>query len=299
MVRRGFGRGRAVCSALAALLLAGSAMACGGSDDDAGTAASGSGDPSPEAGAAGGDEAWQAMVAAVEGVSTFRFAFEGVDGTVTMWHTDGRFSGEGEWAAGDWRMAGTDHVATSEQIQVGDQAWYRSPEPGQALDGAPWQEDLVRTDERDFLLEDLAASIEVIEQEEGALDVGFADRLGQALAVGDLVGAPEQKVDSADLEAMGSLPSDPGALTEILLQAEGGAETGRAGGLTTLAATVPGAGDLAEVLGQPLPAADLEVDVGADHLPVALRVAVGEGEGAFTLEATFAAWDEPLTIPTP
>jgi hypothetical protein len=74
---------------------------------------------------------------------------------------------------------------------------------------------------------------------------------------------------------------------------------GQAGGLTTPGITALAPDDVAAAFGRPIPDGEMEIDVGADDLPVALRLRVTGTSDAFEVEVRFSDWGAPVDIDVP
>jgi hypothetical protein len=240
---------------------------------------------------------------AVDEAGSFRFRFTGVDTTMAYWDgAERRFTGEGAWSADRWRLLTSDQNSSSETIRDGETIHDRRPEPGESLEQAPWESWEAWEDEpseRADVLSDMAGAMEQARTEDAGPDGHFLDQavdgLGVALAAGDYLDGSLERVDWGDLEVgIGDFPDDPAGFVEVL--GRGGSprllsEDG-SGGTTTLGLTLRAGDDAVAAFGAPIPDGDLEVDVGADHLPTALRLRVSGGDQSFQIEVTFSDWAE-------
>jgi hypothetical protein len=295
-------RGRGAWLVAAAVLVAGTAAAVwalsrGKAGDEAGSPVEVSGDPEAE-------RVLEAAQAAMTRASSFRFRFQGVDTTMAYWDgVERRFTGEGAWTNDRWRLVTRDQHDASETILDGDTMYARWPDPGEGLAQEPWEHwESWEYDPlpQDDVLAEMSAMLAEAEAEDGELDDGFVDQLAVALAAGLYLNGTVDRVDWADLEVeISDFPDDP---TSFLGVIERGGTTrllGQANGLTTLAITVRASEDVAAAFGRPIPDGELEVDVGADGLPVALRLRVAGTSDSFDLEVHFSDWGSPLDIEIP
>jgi hypothetical protein len=252
----------------------------GGATDDA--------DPDAEA-------ALEAVQAATRGASSFRFRFEGLE-------TTGRFSGEGEWTTAGWRLVNRGDSGVEETILDGDTLYARRPDEGEALASEPWENwgHWEGPIPRGEVLDEMSGMLELVEQEEGGLDDGFVDSLAVALAAELYLGDVGDRVDWADLEAeLTGFPDDPGGFVQAIQQSGTPTIVGQTGATLTLGATVRAPGDVIQAFGRPVPDGEVELDVGADHLPTALRLGIAGADDAFTIDVQFTDWNSPIDIDPP
>lgn len=294
--------GRGAWRVAAAVLVAGTAAAVGAlsraeGGDEAESRVEVGGDPEAE-------RVLEAAQAATTRASSFRFQFQGVDTTMAYWGgVERRFTGEGAWTNDRWRLVTRDQHDASETILDGDTVYSRWPAPGEDLAQEPWEhweaweDDPLRQDDA---LAEMSAMLAEAEAEEGGLGDGFVDHLAVALAAGLYLDGTVDRVDWADLEVeVSDFPDDPTSFLGVIERGRTPRLLGRAGGLTTLAITVRAPEDVAAAFGRPIPDGQLEVDVGADGLPVALRLRVAGTSDSFDLEVRFSDWGSPVDIGIP
>jgi hypothetical protein len=70
-------------------------------------------------------------------------------------------------------------------------------------------------------------------------------------------------------------------------------------GVTTLVATLHAPDDLVDAFGHPIPDGTVELEVGPDDLPTALRVRIDQDTVRSLTEVAFTAWNKPVDIPVP
>ena len=293
------GRGAALVTAVVVAGVAGAlwAGACGENGvESRGRVATG-GDPEAE-------RTLEAVQAATAQASSFRFRFQGVDTTMAYWD-DGerRFIGEGAWSADRWRLVTRDQNDASETIVDGDTVFNRWPDAGENLEQEPWERWKSWEDDplpRDELLAEMSTMLAEVEAEEGELDEGLVDQLAVALAAGLYLDGTVDRVDWADLEVdVFHFPGDPTSFIAVIGRGGAAHEVGQAGGPTTLGLTLRAPDDVAAAFGRPLPDGQLAIDVGADDLPIALRLHVAGTSHSFDLDVRFSEWGSPVDIDRP
>ena len=252
------------------------------------------------------EAALEAVQAATRGASSFRFRFEGLDTTVSegvgLGETTGRFSGEGEWSTAGWRLVNRGGSGVEETILDGDTLYARRADEGEALESEPWENwgHLEGPNPRGEVLVEMAGMLEVVEEEEGRLDDGFVDWLAVALAAELYLGDVGDRVDWADLETeLTGFPDDPGGFLQAIQQSGTPTILGGTDESVTLGATVRAPGDVVQAFGRPVPDGEVELIVGADHLPSALRLGVARADAAFTIDVQFTDWNSPIDIDAP
>ena len=297
--RRGSRGAWLVVAAVLVAAATAAAWARGGSEsgDETGNLAEANGDPEAE-------RMLEAVQTATAGASSFRFRFRGVDTTMAYWDdADRRFTGEGAWSTERWRLVTRDQDDASETIVAGDSVYSRWPAPGGDLENEPWERWESWEDEpppRDELLAEMSGMLAELEAEDGELDDGLVDQLAVALAAGLYLDGTVDRVDWADLEVETvHFPDDPTSFIGAIERGRAPRLLGRAGGLTTLGLTVRASEDVAAAFGRPIPDGQLEVDVGADHLPRALRLQVAGTSDLFHVEMRFSDWGSPVDIDVP
>jgi hypothetical protein len=287
-----------VAAALVVAGVAGAAWAAARADGDggagAGSAVETAGDPEAE-------RTLEAVLAATDEAPSFRFGFQGLDTTMAYWlGGPRRFTGEGVWSTDRWHLITRDQDDASETIRDGDTVYSRWPEPGEDLERAPWERWEDEPIPRDELLEEMSSMLTEAAAEEGELDDGFVDQLAVALAAGLYLDGTVDRVDWVDLEVETfDFPGDPTSFVRAIGRGSTPRLLGRAGGLTTLGVTLRAPDDVATAFGRPIPDGRLEVDVGADHLPVALRLSVAGTGDSFEVEVRFSDWGAPVDIDVP
>lgn len=246
----------------------------------------------------------EAVQAAMARASSFRFRFQGVDTTMAYWdHGERRFTGEGAWSTDRWRLITRDQNDASETIVDGDTVYGRWPVQGEDLEQAPWEHWESWEDHpppRGELLAEMSTMLTELEAEDGELEDGLVDQLAVALAAGLYLDGTADRVDWADLEVeVSHFPSDPTSFIGAIGRGGTPRLLDQAGGLTTLGITVRPSDDVAAAFGRPIPDGQLEVDVGADDLPVALRLHVAGTSDSFHVEVRFSDWGLPVNIDIP
>lgn len=290
-------RGRRVPLAAAAVLVAGlAAAACGGGDDEAGIRVEAGGDPEAE-------QTLTAVQAAVVRAASFRFQFQGLDTTMAYWEDGPRqFTGEGGWSTDGWHLVTRDQNDASETILAGDTVYYRGPDPGAPLEAEPWLCWASSEDEplpRDEVLDEMAGTLDEIAAE-GELDDGLVDQLAVALAAGLYLDGTPDRVDWADAEVeVLAFPGDPTSFVETIGRGGTTRLLGEAGGVRTLRVTLRAPQDVADAFGRPIPDGQVELDIGPDDLPVAMRLDVAGTSESFDVEVRFSDWGTPQDIAAP
>jgi hypothetical protein len=286
-------RARGVRLAVAAVVAVGVAGALyagvqGGGGGDAGSQVEPEGDPEAE-------RAVTAVRDAIARAQSFRFQFQGTDTTMAYWEDGPRhFTGEGEWSADHWHLVTRDQNDASETIVDGDTAYSRWPDEGEPLEQEPWtcysSSDLDPLP-RDEQLDEMTITFQEIEAEEGELDPGLVDQLGVALAAGLYLDGSLDRVDWVDAEVeTGDFPGDPTAFVDAIGRGGTARLLGRANDLTTLGLTLRAPDDVVAAFGHPVSDGSIELDVGPDKLPTALRVHVAGTSDTFDVAVQFSDW---------
>ena len=251
------------------------------------------------------EAALDAVQAATRGASSFRFRFEGLDTMaegVGCCETPGPFSGEGEWTTAGWRLVNRRDSGLGETILDGETMYVRRADEGDALDSERWENwgHWEGPIPRGEVLDEMSGMLELVEEEEGALDEGFVDWLAVALAAEVYLGDVGDRIDWVDLEAeLTGFPDDPGGFLQAIQQSGTPTIVGETGETLTLGATVQAPADVVQAFGRPVPHGEVELDVGVDHLPTALRLAVHGADEAFTIDVQFTDWNLPIDISPP
>lgn len=280
---------------VAALLVAGLAVACA-RDGDARYLVDA--DRDPEA-----DQALAGVQAAVAEAPSFRFELQGVDTTMAYWEEGPRqFTGEGAWSADRWHLVTRDQTDASEMILDGETAYWRWPDSGGPLEQEPWTCEAASDFEslpRDEVLDEMSGTLDEIAAED-ELDEGLVDQLAVALAAGLYLDGRLDRVDWADAEVdVWPFPEDPTSFVEAIERGGTARVLGEAGGVRTLGITLQAPQDVVAGYGRPVPDGQMELDVGADGLPTALRLHVAAGDESFDLEVRFSDWGSPVDIEVP
>ena len=280
-----------------AVLVAGLAVtACGGGADEAAIRVEAGGDPEA-------DRILAAVQAAVARAPSFRFQFQGVDTTMAYWDDGPRqFTGEGGWSTDGWHLVTRDQDDASETILAGDTVYNRWPEPGDPLEGEPWTCWALWEDEplpRDEVLDDMAGTLDEIAAE-GELDDGLVDQLAVALAAGLYLDGTPDRVDWADAEVeVSAFPGDPTSFIEAIGRGGAARLLGEAGGVKTLGVTLRAPDDVVAAFGRPIPDGQVELDVGPDDVPVAMRLHVAGTSDSFDVGVRFSDWGTPVEVAAP
>jgi hypothetical protein len=245
-----------------------------------------------------------AVQAAMARTSSFRFRFEGVDTTMAYWDEgDRRFTGEGAWSSDRWRLLTRDQDDASETIVDGDTVFSRWSGPGEDVEQAPWERWESWEDDplpRDELLAEMSGMLTEVEAEDGEPDGALVDRLAVALAAGLYLDGAVDRVDWVDLEVETSpFPGNPTSFVDAIGRGGTARLLEHTGGLTTLGITVQADDDVAAAFGRRIPGGHLEIDVGDDDLPVALRLRVTRTSESFEVDVRFTDWGIPVDIDVP
>jgi len=281
----------------AGLLLAGlAAAACGGGGDEARNRVEAGDDPEAE-------RTLAAVQAAVARAPSFRFQFQGVDTTMAYWEDGPRqFTGEGEWSTDGWHLVTRDQNDASETILADDTVYSRWPDPGDPLEEEPWTCWASWEDEplpRDEVLDEMAGTLDEIAAA-GELDDGLVDQLAVALAAGLYLDGTADRVDWADAEVeVSPFPGDPTSFVEAIGRGGTTRLLGEAAGVRTLGVSLRAPRDVAAAFGRPIPEGQVELDVGPDDVPVAMRVHVAGTSDSFDVEVRFSDWGTPVEIAAP
>lgn len=219
--------------------------------------------------------------------------------------TTSRSTAESSWDGDTWHaILETDDGAT-ESIVEGEEYYEHQAERAADLDDELWvvSEDRVLTDEAVVgatSLDDLDPILDVPGGED------FEDEQAVATAVRLHLGySGDPSGIVGGLEGLGSSPELFGGLAvptqvlEAIDQIEDPVVQGRRDDVTTLAGTLAISEDLVEEYGDPLPPADVELDVGADDLPTALRLRVEQGGAWARIEVRFVEWNGSMTLAAP
>lgn len=263
------------------------------------------------------DEALAAAQASAAEATSFRFTLSSesamsIGDAENGTDTTTRSTGEGAWAGSRWHVRSGGELE-SETIVDGGTTYVRyagfesEGEVAGDLDDELWE----KYDEELLSREDMLDELELMSEEEDdesgfTEDVGYRDMIDIALAQSVYLGTVDGPVGSIATAGLGmgstidtGFATDPrGFLAAIDRMAEPQL-VDEAAGVTTLATTLAAPGDVAEALGRPLPEAKVELDVGADGLPVALRLDVASGASWSNLEITFSDWNQPVEITIP
>ncbi len=253
------------------------------------------------------DEALAAARSAVEDASSFRFTYRTTDVLVEGDHdnsteTTTRTTEDGEWADGTWHVTSTDDFSSYETIVEADGTSY-----------SRWADGETEIDPDDaWDRYELPA--------DGAEPVDMA----QAIAdMADMVGLPDDDEAYADqavvsvatmvyLSGEGLSPTlaDPMAVPFGPGYGPGGNPTGFLNALEeygepsldgdgTITATLQAPAELADVLGRPIPDAEVTLVLGPDDLPATLDLRVAAEHSSTDVELTFTDWDADITVEVP
>jgi hypothetical protein len=195
-----------------------------------------------------------------------------------------------------------DQYDASETILAGDTVYNRWPDGGDPLEEEPWTCWASSEDEplpRDEVLDEMAGTLDEIAAE-GELDDGLVDQLAVALAAGlYLDGAPD-RVDWADAEVeVAAFPGDPTSFVEVIGRGGTARMLGEAGGVKTLGVTLRASDDVVAAFGRPIPDGQVELDVGPDDVPVAMRLHIAGTSDSFDVGVRFSDWGTPVDIAAP
>jgi hypothetical protein len=129
---------------------------------------------------------------------------------------------------------------------------------------------------------------------------GFEDTVAVAMAESVYLGALDGPAAAGGESPLDSgFVGDPGGFLEAIGRMAEPRLVGEADGIATLATTLEAPADLAEAFGGTFPDAEVELDVGADDLPTALRLDVTVGGSSASIEIELSGWNEPVEITVP
>ena len=209
---------------------------------------------------------------------------------------------DGEWSDGVWHMRSSDQYSAAEWITEADGTVYsRYDEEGEGEipADAQWEKlegfgDLERSDAVGEMTEALGPDADQLVEDEfaGEMAVSYATMLylnGEGLTA-----------VSADPVGMGAgfgsgLGGEPTAFLDAIEQMG----QPRLADSDTITATLQAGDDVTEELGQALPDGHIEVDLGTDDLPTALRLRVESRGNSAALDVTFSDWNTPIEIVVP
>lgn len=258
------------------------------------TRAGGSGDPATTLEAAKSaftdDETYRFSFHTTEELSAGEGDAPGVD-TVTRTVTEGEVE-----APNRWRISTDDGAGWVEESIRLDATHYRRSldELDEAHDPRWVATDAAVLDELDT--EDLAYELEWI-------DAADADDTDDDLADADRAWRAAMR-SSARLEIVATghaLDSavDPARLTRLVREAEDAEMVRHDGDGTTLRATVGAPEALADAIDDPLPDAEVEIDLDGDDRPLAVRVEMAENGATLRVDLRFSDWGAPIVVEAP
>lgn len=247
---------------------------------------------------------------AVEDAGSFRFAVRtevGIDSgrRDTLFAPPSRTSLEGSWSAGRSYTQQAGFLGRDEAIVAGEAAYHRHFEGAEDQKAAVW----TMTEADRFTDEGLAAELHKWALGLEDDDAHTADHKAVEVAAWIYMGGPDASIATMVMTTGGYigigtsiLGGFSGAPTGFL---EAIAELGHPDvvydghGVTTLVATLHAPDDLVDAFGHPIPDGTVELTVGPDHLPTALRVRIDQDTVQSVTEVAFSAWNEPVDIPVP
>lgn len=247
---------------------------------------------------------------AVEDAASFRFAVRTeVDVDTgrpeTRLAPPNRTSLDGSWSAGRSHIRQAGPLGDDEAIVADEAAYHRHLESPEDRKAAVW----TMTEADRFTDEGLAAELHKWALGLDDDDAYKADHKAVEVAAWIYMGGPDASIATMAMTAGGYIGIDTsilggfsGAPTGFL---EAIAELGHPDvvydghGVTTLVATLQAPDDLVDAFGHPIPDGTVELAVGPDHLPTALRVRIDQGTVRSLTEVEFTAWNEPVEIPVP
>lgn len=183
-------------------------------------------------------------------------------------------------------------MADAETILWGDTVYDRYRDDGGALDETEWQ--VAEGDEVESVIDDLV-SLSAGGPTVQPLAAGMAVFIAQDVYLGGLEGPTM----SATTYVSGGPGGDPPGYLTAIDRMSAPTMAGQADGVTTMAATFEMPAEVQDLVSYPFPEGHVELDVGADDRPIALRLDVEDGDSRSTTEIVFSAWDEPVEIATP
>ena len=248
------------------------------------------------------DEALAAARDAVADATSFRVVIRSTDVMVegdaeSGSETTSRTRSDAEWSDGVWHTRGEDQYYAYESITEADGTTYSrdstESEETEIPPDAQWERwegfgDLERSD----LVEEMTAF-----GPGGEDDDGFAEQMAVGYAAMLYLAGEGAALDPTGMgPGFGpGLGGEPTAFLDAI--AEMGEPTFEDS--DTLTATLHAGDDLNEAFGQPLPDGRIDVDLGTDDLPTAVRLFVESGENSSAMELTFSDWNTPIDIPIP
>jgi hypothetical protein len=218
-----------------------------------------------------------------------------------------RFTGAGEWTEKRWHITSDSGFEKSETILDGTTSYDRWSDTEKKLDDQQWQ----KFEQAVPSAQDLADEIGDFSTEANDmpdLGDGFEDSMVVSMASMVYLGTSDEPLlgvtgatdSGAEIgPSGGSFSGDPGGFLAAIGRMSHPEHLDGPDGVTTLAATLHPTGKLAKAFGRPMPDAQVELDVGTDDLPTALRFHVAAGKSSSSLEVRFSRWNEPVAITVP
>jgi hypothetical protein len=255
--------------------------------------------------AGGGADATATLTAAKSAFTddvTYRFSFAtveelsagepdgaGVD-TVTRTVTTGRVAAPDRWSVSTDKGAGW----TEETIRTGGTLYRRSLDEHDPSNDGRWVE-APASDIGELRAEDLVYELAWLDTQdpESGSELGEADRAWRASMRSSArlgIVATGHALDSA---------VDPARLTRLVREADDAEIIEQRADGTTLRATVPPPAALAEAIKDPLPDAEVEIDLDADDRPLAVRVELAENGATLRVDLRFSDWGTPILVDAP
>lgn len=239
-----------------------------------------------------------AVRSTLEEVRSFRFIVRGeaplVEGEQTLI--------EGSWSEGRSYTLRRALSGVSETIADGETAYNRNADSVEALDDVVWTvlEGYLSSSD---LLSNLAMS-GVGPDESDTLDRRAVDAaawiyLGgphtspgfMAMATGGYVGI--------DASILGGFAGEPTGFVDALVELGEPIVVDESDGVVTLTSVLSAPDDLVDAFGHPIPDGRVQLDVGSDNLPTALRFDIKHGSAESRINVEFAGWNQPVEIPVP
>jgi hypothetical protein len=268
-----------------------------------------SGDSKPDP-----DETLTAAQEATADATSFRFTLDVEDvssvgnedaGSTTTTH----YTGEGEWADDRWHQlfrGGDFSEGASETVVDGSKEYDRWADDTDALQDELWQEwDYEQMSQTDMLDELKAMSDAGDDLDMDGFDdmmaVGLATELfmgGQSLPGGGYASG-DTFTGSTGFVGGPGFASDPTGFLDAIDQISEPTLEAEQDGVTTLAATVTAPDEFVDAFGSPIPDGKVELDVGADDLPTALRFSATQADSSLSIEVRFTDWNGSIDIAVP
>lgn len=245
---------------------------------------------------------------AVEGATSFRFVVREQTHIIVRDESAGSVSPERTSIEGVW-SDGRLHTLTDgsdEAVVDGDTAYSRPVESAGAGADHVW----TMTPDDSFHDENLANHLQRIGMGVDNDQVEFvADKKAVEAAAWIYLGGADASIGFAAratggyigiaASILGGFAGAPIGFVEAIAELGVPAAVDEANGVTVLVATLRAPDDLVEAFGHPIPEGTVQLEVGPDHRPTALRVRIERERVWSQTEVAFTDWNEPVDIPVP